>query len=373
MAPAPEPSLAALTLAAETLGCEVHDVWAWNLDEAFDALLTSALEGAHADSGAGSVILAFDVEFPGFLRQEPRTGARAVRYQVLRENVDRLRPIQLGVAVSSHSGSLRGVWSFNLRFDVDVDLHSAKSVAFLRAAGIDFPRHAAEGIDAEELGQRLATSELVGWHARAPWWVTFSGSYDFGYLIRMLTSDKLPQNFGGFDMTLSSFCPRRHELRDELPHGSLDSLARKHGLQRRGFAHTAGSDALLTLELFLAVAGSRSVSEMQRQKQGSGAWWSGGSGGPADHDAAAGSGHRNSEVCLKAPPQHHLGHHARCGASWWGASHSGMESWDVQSMWYNGPPPQTAWGGHPWDFERWDSSWDFQAPAHTTPMPLLPR
>lgn len=33
-------------------------------------------------------------------------------------------------------------------------------------------------------------------------------------------------------MTLSSFCPRRHELRDELPHGSLDSLARPWGTLR---------------------------------------------------------------------------------------------------------------------------------------------
>lgn len=369
MAPAPEPSLAALALAAETQGCEVHDVWAWNLDEAFDALLASALESAQADGEAGNVILAFDVEFPGFLRQEPRAGARAVRYQVLRENVDRLRPIQLGVAVASHSGALRGVWSFNLRFDVDVDLHSAKSVAFLRAAGIDFPRHAAEGIEADELGQRLASSELVGWHSRAPWWVTFSGSYDFGYLMRMLTAEKLPQNFGGFDVTLSSFCPRRHELRDELPHGSLDSLARKHGLQRRGFAHTAGSDALLTLELFLAVAGTRSVSEMQRQKQGGGAWWS------SSVDDAACFGARSSEACLKAPPIQQHGHHTRCGMNWWNGSLGGMDAWEAQSMWYHGSHPhaaQATWGGHLWDFERWDSSWEFQT-AHTAPMPLLPR
>ena len=26
---------------------------------------------------------------------------------------------------------------------------------------------------------------------------------------------------------LTRYCPKRHELRDELPHGSLDSLARR--------------------------------------------------------------------------------------------------------------------------------------------------
>lgn len=320
---APRSAAAAL---ADAVSCEVHDVWAWNLDAEFAALLMAAsvVPRSTRVEGSGSVILAFDVEFPGFLHQEPRMGARTVRYQVLRENVDRLRPIQLGVAVAGQDGVLRGVWSFNLRFDVNVDLHSAKSVAFLRAAGIDFPRHAVEGIDAAALGQRLAASALVGWHARAPWWVTFSGFYDFGYLLRMLTRDKLPQNFGGFDITLSFFCPRRHELRDELPHGSLDSVARKHGLQRRGLAHTAGSDALLTLELFLTVAG------VKCDVHGSTSPW------------------------------------------WASASNCGMEeNWDVQNMWYQGHP---TWA-QSWEGQRWEAnSWEFHAPIlAAATIPLLPR
>jgi hypothetical protein len=87
--------------------------------------------------------------------------------------------------------------------------------------------------------------------------VTFSGSYDLGYLLKLLTSGRpLPRDFSAFDTALSAFCPRRHELREELPHGSLESLARKHGLQRHGKPHTAGSDALLTLELFLGIVGA---------------------------------------------------------------------------------------------------------------------
>lgn len=361
MSPAPAPGLAALALSEES-ACEVHDVWAWNLDEEFAALIALASAAAadcQAGGEGGSVILAFDVEFPGFLRQEPRSGARAVRYQVLRENVDRLRPIQLGVAVAGHDGAPRGVWSFNLRFNVDVDLHSAKSVAFLRRAGIDFPRHAAEGIDAAALGQLLAGSELVGWHARAPCWVTFSGFYDFGYLLRMLTSDKLPQNFGGFDVTLSMFCPRRHELRDELPHGSLDILAHKHGLHRRGRAHTAGSDALLTLELFLLVASSKCVGMQQQlpEQQNSDSWWGG---------------------------TNELEETQKSRGSWWGVTGGGgMEDvWDTQNMWYQSQqtqPTVVSWG-QTWEGgERWHSSWEFQAhhllaAAAASPMvPLLPR
>lgn len=335
MAPAPaavrpQSAPCAATALAQAVSCEVHDVWAWNLDVEFAALLGAAT----ADFGfGGGVILAFDVEFPGFLRQHPYTETRAaVRYQVLRKNVDDLQPIQLGVALASQDGELRGVWSFNLRFNVDVDLHTPKAVAFLRAAGIDFPRHAAEGIDAGELGELLAQSELVGNGPRAPCWVTFAGSYDFGYLMKLLTRKNLPQNHGGFDHTLAEFCPRRHELRDELPHGSLDSLARKHGLQRRGLAHTAGSDALLTLELFLAVVGAKF--ELAQQ-------------------------------------------HGGGGGGWWGSNtttHGMEENWDVHNMWYQGG---STWPQQGWETDRWENLWEFALMSHQaaalTTMPLLPR
>lgn len=231
---------------------EVHEVWAWNFEKEFDALVAAT---AHE---AGGATLALDMEFPGFVCEEPRTGAQEVRYQAVRENVDRLRPIQLGAAVAGRDGAVRGVWSFNLRFDLAVDEHTEKSVAFLRAAGIDFPRHAMEGIEAATLARRLSGSLLVGHHSQAPCWVTFSGSYDFGYLLKLLTfNHPLPRDAAAFDFALSAFCPRRHELRDELPHGSLDVLARKYGILRRGAAHTAGSDALLTLDLFMRVVGPK--------------------------------------------------------------------------------------------------------------------
>lgn len=232
----------------------VHEVWAWNLDKEFGELVAAASDGS---------IVAIDMEFPGFLRQQPRSdvpGAQAARYQALRENVDHLRPIQLGVAVAGQDGVLRGVWSFNLQFNLNVDLHTEKSVAFLRAAGIDFQRLASEGIEATALGLRLAGSRLVDRrHGRTlPRWVTFSGTYDFGYLVKLLTANKpLPYSSNAYDAQLEVFCPNRHELRAEFPHGSLETLSRRHGLQRRGVAHTAGSDALLTLDLFLRVVGLR--------------------------------------------------------------------------------------------------------------------
>lgn len=225
----------------------ICEVWSWNFDAEFGEFLAAA--AACGDGG----LVALDTEFPGFLRVEPQTAHREVRYQALCENCNNLRPIQLGISVSSSSGLLFGTWSFNLCFDIAVDLHTEAAALFLTAAGIDFPRHATEGIDPGRLGHKLATSTLMGSNGCRPYWVTFQGWYDFGYVLKMITGWPLPQDVARFDNLLDSFFPRRKELRDALPRGSLDTLARERGIDRIGMPHTAGSDALATLELFLKV------------------------------------------------------------------------------------------------------------------------
>jgi len=226
---------------------EIRHVWAWNFDEEFDALLNAVVS-----TSGSSAVLALDMEFPGFLKEEPRVCEKGERYQALRENVNFMWPIQFGVAVASASGTLKGAWTFNLAFDADKDPSSASGMAFLRRVGVDFARHRTEGIPSAMIGRRLASSSLVGWHRQAPWWLTFSGSYDLGFLLKLLSCGRpLPWEAASFDKALSVVCPWRHELRDQLPRGSLEDLGKQHGIPRQGPAHTAGSDALLTLELFL--------------------------------------------------------------------------------------------------------------------------
>jgi len=227
-------------------GREVRDVWAWNFDVEFDELLTAA-----STCGPGGATLALDTEFPGFFIDVPASAGRVPKHQALCENVDNLRPIQVGVAVAREDGSVMGAWCFNLRFDINVDLHTEASVKFLVEAGVDFPRHAREGIEASVIGKRLAASSLVGRAGSRPHWVTFQGMYDLGYLLKLLTNWPMPSDASAFEDTLDAFCPRRCELRESFPRGSLDTLVRDHGVQRVGSAHTAGSDALATLDLFL--------------------------------------------------------------------------------------------------------------------------
>jgi len=226
---------------------QVRDVWAWNLQSELLALM-AALQAA----GPGATV-ALDTEFPGALDETAwKASSRDVRYKAMKASVDLLSPIQVGLALGSADGRLLGAWTFNLLYDLRQDLHTDSAVHFLSAAGIDFPRHAAEGIDRQFLGTLLARTPLVG--AASPTWLTFSGLYDLGYLLKLLTPDPLPCDVSGFDDTLAKFCPQNLELRDWLPHGSLERLIKDHGIVRQGQAHTAGSDALVTLKLFLLVS-----------------------------------------------------------------------------------------------------------------------
>ncbi|CAJ1459891.1 unnamed protein product [Effrenium voratum] len=219
----------------------LHDVWSWNFNLEWDGLL-SLLKGP--------VMVALDTEFPGFLHKDYPFADRNARYMALRENVDFLWPIQFGLAVADEHGGFLGAWTFNLSFDLATNLYSEESIRFLHAAGVDFPRHAVEGIDPAALAWRLGGSPLVG---EGPEWVTFSGWYDWGYLLKLLIGRPLPYDVASFDELLAALCPVRHELRDVLPRGSLDALLGAFGLERLGPAHTAGSDALATLELYLRV------------------------------------------------------------------------------------------------------------------------
>lgn len=224
----------------------VRDVWASN----FDVEMFAFIAAASVAGPAG--LLAMDMEFPGFLRQEPVFASSSDQYRAMRGNVNVLRPVQVGMAIASGSGELLGAWSFNLHFSVAEDHHSEAAIAFLASAGIDFSRHATEGIARSRFSEALAACSLVG-TPQGPLLTTFAGLYDLGYLMSLLTQQSLPCNLSAFESLLCSVCPHRCELRDWLPHGSLNALAREHGVRRQGAAHTAGSDALVTLELLLRV------------------------------------------------------------------------------------------------------------------------
>lgn len=244
--------------------CRIHDVWAWNLHEELNSFLA-----AMAVTSVNGFI-AIDTEFPGFVRCPPKDATLDIQYEALRGNVDLLRPIQLGVAIADRNGNVFGAWNFNFHFDVRTDHYAHNAIEFLRAAGLDFYRHATQGIDAASFGQRLASSlgairladiDAHGAMHTNPCWVTFSGLHDLGYFLKVITSGRaLPSSRGLFLKSLGAFCPRRCELKGMLPrYGSLEHWAAAFQVSRTGDAHNAASDALVTLRLFLRLCSIRQL------------------------------------------------------------------------------------------------------------------
>lgn len=123
----------------------------------------------------------------------------------------------------------------------------------LEVSGIDFNRFFEDGIEVEDFAEHFMSSGIV--LNENVNWVTFHGTYDFAYLLRLLTNQLLPENEETFDDNLSLYFPHYYDVRqmvNNLPFlkGSLSKIARDLDITRVGHTHQAGSDSLVTSKVF---------------------------------------------------------------------------------------------------------------------------
>jgi CCR4-NOT transcription complex subunit 7/8 len=199
-----------------------------------------------------------DTEFPGVVARP--VGAFSshtdYHYQMLRCNVDLLRLIQLGLTLCDERGALPEgcpTWQFNFTFSLQADLYAADSVDLLSRAGIDFARHARDGVDVETFAEALMASGLV--LSPRVQWLSFHSSYDFGYLLKLLTASPLPSDEASFFSSLRLYFPRLYDVKQLLVavaslKGGLSRVAEDLRVPRIGAEHQAGSDSLLTALVF---------------------------------------------------------------------------------------------------------------------------
>ena len=86
-------------------------------------------------------------------------------------------------------------------------------------------------------------------------WVSFQGSYDFGYLLRLLLGKELPEKEEDFIDLLDLYFMNYYDIRMLVKgyqnmQGGLNRLADQLKVQRMGTIHQAGSDSMLTLDVF---------------------------------------------------------------------------------------------------------------------------
>lgn len=228
----------------------IREVWASNVEQEIETI--SRLIGVYNH-------VAMDTEFPGVVVRLVANQAADANYQTLRHNVDLLKIIQLGLTISDADGQSPPegtTWQFNFAFSLSSDIYAQESIDLLTSCGLDFGAHERDGIDVLQFGDLLTTSGLLCNEAIR--WVSFHGSYDFAYFTKVLVSHALPESEEEFFKMLRVFFPQRYDLKclvrkaDHL-FGGLNKIAEQLGCERFGTMHQAGSDSLLTLDVFMRV------------------------------------------------------------------------------------------------------------------------
>lgn len=233
---------------------EIRDVWNHNLEEEF-ALIRELVDSYN--------YVAMDTEFPGVVLRPVGTfkNISDYNYQTLKDNVDMLKLIQLGLTFSDEKGNLPKcgtdkycIWQFNFReFNLGEDIFASDSIDLLRQCGIDFKKFSEQGIDVNRFGELLMSSGIV--LNDNVNWVTFHSGYDFGYLLKLLTCKSLPDTQTGFFNLINIYFPVVYDIKHMMKfcnslHGGLNKLAELLEVERIGAVHQAGSDSLLTMSTF---------------------------------------------------------------------------------------------------------------------------
>lgn len=199
--------------------------------------------------------IGMDTEFPGILFPIS-TYTDDFYYKSLKLNVDSLKLIQLGITLSNSKGEHpypTHTWQFNFEFDYSKDKYDKSSLNLLISSGIDFNKNKTNGINQKEVMEQFKVAGLV----LNPniIWISFHGGYDFAYLLKNLLDNSLPKNEKEFTKILGYYFPNHYDIRILVKNknnlkGSLNKLAQNLSVERKGKVHQAGSDSLVTIDVF---------------------------------------------------------------------------------------------------------------------------
>jgi CCR4-NOT transcription complex subunit 7/8 len=199
--------------------------------------------------------ISMDTEFPGVI-YHPKDNSREQYYQSIKTNVDALKLIQVGITICDADGNYPkevSTWQFNLKFDLNKDQYSSDSISLLSSCGINFETLSYKGIPNDKFGEYLMVSGLLLNDDIS--WVSFHGIYDFAYLLKIITGLPLPESECLFFESLKLYFPHYYDIRylvryTENLRGSLNKLGQELNINRIGVQHQAGSDSIITSEIF---------------------------------------------------------------------------------------------------------------------------
>ncbi|MBA0738999.1 hypothetical protein Gogos_012304 [Gossypium gossypioides] len=132
----------------------------------------------------------------------------------MKSNVDMLQIIQLGFSLSYAWGNLLDfyspfsyVWEFNFRdFNINRDRYASDSIELLKRQGIDFEKNKEKGIDSKNFAKFWDYGLVFNCHGlKSITWITFHGTYDFGFMLKIITQSPLPLHLDSFVHQLAYF------------------------------------------------------------------------------------------------------------------------------------------------------------------------
>jgi CCR4-NOT transcription complex subunit 7/8 len=245
----------------------IKEVYAENLEEEIKVIKSVINEYNY---------IGMDTEFPGTVYSLNNL-INDFYYKTMEKNVNSLKLIQLGITLTNKNGEYPKnipyhTWQFNFKYDEKKDLYSEDSLNLLKSTGIDFENLKKNGIDQTKFGAILKDSWLV----LNPniIWVSFHGSYDFAYLLKLLINENLPTTESDYINLLCCYFPNFYDIKslikdnDTYFHGGLNKLIYALDIKRKGIKHQAGSDSLATIEAYhkLIEKGSINVKKLKKFK-----------------------------------------------------------------------------------------------------------
>ena len=201
--------------------------------------------------------IGMDTEYPGTVYCV-KNMTKDFYFRTLKMNVDSLKIIQLGITLTNSKGEFPKnykyhTWQFNFEFDKNTDKITQSSLNLLEQCGIDFNKLKKKGIKHKVFAEYFMISGLVlNPDIR---WISFHGCYDFGYLLRLLINKKLPDTEKEFMNLLDTYFINYYDIktmvkRKENLQGGLNKLAQSLEVLREGKTHQAGSDSVVTIDVY---------------------------------------------------------------------------------------------------------------------------
>ena len=201
--------------------------------------------------------IGMDTEYPGTV-YNVQTLTKDFYYKTMKLNIDSLKIIQLGITLTNYKGEYPKncryhTWQFNFEFDKKVDKITTSSLNLLEQCGIDFTKLKRKGIKHSTFAEYFMVSGLV--LNPEVQWVSFHGCYDFGYLLKLLLAQPLPETEKEFLSLCDTFFINYYDIKtmvkrmDNLQ-GGLNKLAQNLEVLREGKTHQAGSDSVVTIDVY---------------------------------------------------------------------------------------------------------------------------